>query len=124
MREDIEFDPPTVRGWLYTPDGASGPAPTVVVAQRFSAIEEMYLDQYAQAFADRGLAALVYDHRNFGSSDGQPRQEIDPWAPVRDYRTAITYAVTRPEVGADRIGVWGTSLSGGHALVIAPSTGA
>jgi uncharacterized protein len=41
----------------------------------------MYLDQFAQAFTDRGLAALVYDNRNFGASDGDPRQEIDPWAP-------------------------------------------
>jgi uncharacterized protein len=121
MREDIEFDADgiTLRGWLYTPDGISGPAPTVVIAHGFSAVKEMYLDQFAEAFAEHGLAALVYDNRNFGASDGQPRQEIDPWAQVRDYRTAITYAVTRPEVDADRIGIWGTSLSGGHVLVVA-----
>jgi uncharacterized protein len=121
MREDIEFDADgiTLRGWLYTPDEARGPAPTVVMAHGFSAIKEMYLDEFAETFADRGLAALVYDNRNFGASDGEPRQEIDPWAQVRDYRTAITYAMTRPELDADRIGIWGTSLSGGHALVVA-----
>ena len=56
--------------------------------------------------------------RHFGASDGEPRQEIDPWAQVRDYRHAITWAQTRPEVAADRIGVWGSSYSGGHVLVL------
>ena len=78
----------------------------------------MYLDRFAEAFADAGLAALVYDNRNFGASDGEPRQEIDPWAQVRDYRTAITYATTRPEVDSERIGIWGSSYSGGHVLVV------
>jgi pimeloyl-ACP methyl ester carboxylesterase len=61
----------------------------------------------------------VYDNRNFGASDGEPRQEIDPWAQVRDYRTAITYATTRSEIDAERIGIWGSSYSGGHVLVVA-----
>ena len=52
----------------------------------------MYLDAYAERFAAAGLGALVFDNRNFGASDGEPRQEIDPWAQVRDYRHAITYA--------------------------------
>ena len=37
---------------------------------------------------------------------------------MRDYRHAITYAATLPEVDADRIGVWGSSYSGGHVLVV------
>jgi hypothetical protein len=78
----------------------------------------MYLDSFAEAFAGGGLGALVFDNRNFGASGGEPRQEIDPWAQVRDYRHAITYAQTRSEVDADRIGVWGTSYSGGHVLVL------
>jgi fermentation-respiration switch protein FrsA (DUF1100 family) len=121
MREDIQFnaDGVTLRGWLYSPDGVSGPAPAVVMAHGFSAVKEMYLDHFAEAFAGAGLAALVFDNRNFGASDGEPRQEIDPWAQARDYRTAITYAATRPEVDTDRIGIWGSSYSGGHVLAVA-----
>ena len=120
MRNDVEFDADgvTLRGWLYVPDGAAGPVPTVVMSHGFSAVKEMYLDRFAEAFAEAGLGALVYDNRNFGASDGEPRQEIDPWAQVRDYRDAISYAQTRPEVDADRIGVWGSSYSGGHVLVV------
>ncbi|WP_214369906.1 alpha/beta hydrolase [Pseudonocardia sp. H11422] len=120
-RRDIEFDAEgvTLRGWFHPAEGASGAAPAVVMAHGFSAVKEMYLDDYAEVFATAGLGALVFDNRNFGASDGEPRQEIDPWAQVRDYRHAITYATTLPEVDGLRIGVWGSSYSGGHVLVVA-----
>ncbi|SHK41628.1 hypothetical protein SAMN05443637_10623 [Pseudonocardia thermophila] len=119
-RRDVEFDAEgvTLRGWFYRAEGVSGPAPTIVMAHGYSAVKEMYLDKYAEVFAAHGLNALVYDNRNFGDSDGTPRQEIDPIAQVRDYRHAITYATTLEETAADRIGIWGSSYSGGHVLVV------
>ena len=99
--------------------GGERPGPAVVMAHGFSAVKEMYLDSFAEVFAAAGLNVLVFDNRCFGASDGEPRQEIDPWAQVRDYRHAITYASTVPEVDPDRIGIWGSSYSGGHVLVVA-----
>jgi fermentation-respiration switch protein FrsA (DUF1100 family) len=120
-RGDVQFDAEgvTLRGWFYRPDGEGGDRPVVVMSHGFSAVKEMYLDRYAEQFAAAGLNVLVYDNRNFGASDGQPRQEIDPWAQVRDYRHAITYATTLPGVDAGRIGIWGSSYSGGHVLAVA-----
>ena len=121
MRKDIEFnteDGVTLRGWLYLPDRASSPVPTIIMAHGFSAVKENYLDRFAEVFSGGGLGALVFDNRNFGASDGEPRQEIDPWQQVRDYRDAITYACALPEVDENRIGVWGSSYSGGHVLVV------
>ena len=121
MRRDIEFstdDGVALRGWHYTPDFGEGPFPTIVMAHGFSAVKEMYLDKFAEAFAGAGLASIVFDNRNFGASDGAIRQEIDPWAQVRDYRDAITFAETLPETDAGRIGIWGSSYSGGHVLVV------
>jgi uncharacterized protein len=120
MRRDIEINAEgtTLRGWLYLPDRASGRVPAVVMAHGFSAVKEMYLDRFAEVFSRSGLAALVFDNRNFGASDGEPRQEIDPWQQVRDYRHAITWISVQPEIAADRIGVWGSSYSGGHVLVL------
>jgi fermentation-respiration switch protein FrsA (DUF1100 family) len=122
MRKDIELrteDGVTLRGWLYLPDRPSGRAPVVVMAHGFSAVKEMYLDRYAETFAAGGLAALVFDNRGFGASDGQPRQHIDPWQQVRDYRDAITFATTMLDrVDPGRVGVWGSSYSGGHVLVL------
>jgi uncharacterized protein len=122
MREDIEFrteDGVTLRGWHYAPDGVDGPAPLVVMSHGYSAVKEMYLDDFAEHFAAGGLGVLVYDNRNLGASDGTPRGEIDPWQQIRDYRTAITWAATQPWTDPERIGIWGSSYSGAHVLVVA-----
>ncbi|RCW39691.1 hypothetical protein DFQ14_11567 [Halopolyspora algeriensis] len=119
-RRDIEFDAEgtTLRGWFYPAKMSSTRAPVIIMAHGFSAVKEMYLDEYAAAFAAAGLNALVFDNRNFGSSDGDPRYEIDPVQQIRDYRHAITYAGTLPEVDPTKVGVWGSSYSGGHVLAI------
>ena len=119
-RRDIAFDAEgvTLRGWFYPAEGAAAPGAAVIMAHGFSAVKEMYLDSFAEAFAAAGLNVVVFDNRCFGASDGEPRQEIDPWAQVRDYRHAITYASTLAEVDPARIGIWGSSYSGAHVLVV------
>jgi uncharacterized protein len=119
----FDADGTALRGWLYAPEGARGPAPVVVMAHVYSAVKEMYLDRYAEVFADAGLAVLVYDNRNFGASDGAPRLEIDPVAQMRDYRHTITYARTLPEVDRERVGVWGRATRAGTSWSSARSTG-
>jgi hypothetical protein len=47
-----------------------------------------------------------------------PRQEVDPWRQVRDFRDAITFAETLEATDPTRIGVWGSDYSGGHVLVV------
>jgi len=120
MRRDIEFNAEGVilRGWLYIPENAPREMPGVVMAHGFSAVKEMYLDRYAEVFSAAGIASLVFDNRNFGASDGEPRYEIDPWQQVRDYRHAITWLCRQPRINRERIGVWGSSYSGGHVLVV------
>jgi fermentation-respiration switch protein FrsA (DUF1100 family) len=120
-RRDVAFDAEgvTLPGWFYPAEGRPGPAPAIVMAHGFSAVKEMYLDSFAEVFAGAGLNVLVFDNRNFGASDGEPRQEIDPVAQVRDYRHAITWACGLPEVDPLRIGIWGSSYSGGHVVVVA-----
>ncbi|KAF5674277.1 n-terminal domain-containing protein [Fusarium circinatum] len=54
-----------------------------------------------------------------GDSDtglSQPRQEIVPDLQVADISDAITFAQSRSEVDPERIGIWGSSYSGGHVL--------
>ena len=64
------------------------------------------------------ISCLVYDNRNFGDSDGEPRHEIIPSLQQSDYSDAITYAQSLDEVNADKIGIWGSSYSGGHVLLV------
>jgi fermentation-respiration switch protein FrsA (DUF1100 family) len=124
MREDIEFDAEgvTLRGWFYKPDDAYGEVPCIILTHGFSCTKEMGLEPFAEAFTAAGFACVVYDHRGFGASDtapGKPRQELDPWDQIHDCQHAITYAQGRSDVDASRIGVWGSSYSGGNAFVVA-----
>ncbi|QGA68950.1 alpha/beta hydrolase [Sulfolobus sp. E11-6] len=118
-RLNVEFysEGVKLRGWLYLPEGSER-FPAIVMAHGFSAVKEMYLDSFAEVFAKAGFVTLVYDNRNFGESEGDPRQEIDPWQQVKDYRYAISYVKSRSEVDPERIGIWGTSYSGGHVIVV------
>lgn len=120
MRRDIEFkaDGVTLRGWLYKPGRGKRPFPTVVMAHGFSGVKEMGLDLYADVFCKAGLSVLVYDNRCLGASDGRPRQDIDPTMQLRDYRSAITFAQSQDECASDRIGVWGTSYTGGTVCAV------
>jgi cephalosporin-C deacetylase-like acetyl esterase len=114
----------TLRGWLFTPpESASTRLPCLVMSHGWSALKEMDLDAFANYFISKlPLACLVYDHRGFGDSDhakGQPRQEIVPSLQRSDISDAITYAQSLPEVDGSRIGIWGSSYSGGHVLEVA-----
>jgi uncharacterized protein len=75
-RRDIAIDAEgvTLRGWFHAAEGTGAPGAAVVMAHGFSAVKEMYLDSFAEVFAAAGLNALVFDNRNFGASDGEPRQ--------------------------------------------------
>jgi pimeloyl-ACP methyl ester carboxylesterase len=121
MKRDIEFTSKgsTVRGWLITPDRGSGPYPVVVMAGGWCYVKEVVMPHYADYFVQQGIATLLFDYRNLGASDGQPRQHLDPWGQIEDYRNAISFAETQADLDRDRIGVWGISYSGGHALILA-----
>jgi uncharacterized protein len=120
VRRDVEFQSggDTIRGWLYTPDDGDGPFPVIVMAGGWCYVKELVQPHYAEMYAAAGFAALLFDYRNFGSSDGSRRQHIDPNMQLADYGNAISFAETLEEVDSDRIGVWGLSYSGGHALIL------
>lgn len=120
MFETVEFESQgaQLRGRLYRPFARES-VPVVVMAHGFSATITMTADRYADVFCEAGLGVLLYDHRNFGASGGQPRHQINPWLQARGYRDAITYATTVPGVDGDRIALWGDSLSAAVALVVA-----
>lgn len=104
-------------GVLYLPDGP-GPHPGVVLCHGFTGIKELILPDYARRFAGAGYAALAFDYRGFGESEG-PRGRLIPWEQVRDIRNAITFLQCQPQVDPGRIGVWGTSYGGAHAPCVA-----
>lgn len=115
---DFSVDGTTVRGTKYSPHGAGHPFPAVVMGHGWSMVAGGDLEEYAAAVVRRGFVVITFDFRHLGRSDGQPRQEIDPHRQIEDFRCAVSYARSCPDVDPDRIGVWGSSYSGGHALVL------
>ncbi len=83
-----------------------------------STINHMTADKYAERFKEGGFAVLLFDHRNFGSSDGEPRQEINFWAQARGYVDAIDFACAQPETDHAKIAVWGASMSSREAFLV------
>lgn len=72
--------------------------------------------EVALEFQRHGIAALVYDSRFVGHSDGTPRNHVSPSKHVEDYHDAVTFLKSHSCVDAQRIAVWGYSLSGACAL--------
>lgn len=121
MYHAIEFqsEGATLRGRLYKPLHKTGKLPVIIMAHGFSAtIEGMVADRYAEVFCEAGFAVLLYDHRNLGISDGEPRQELNRWTQARGIHDAIDYAVTLPEIDPDNIGLWGDSMGGDEAIFV------
>ena len=101
------------------PDGATGDVPLVIMAGGWCYTKEIVMPHYSRFFNDIGCATLRFDYRCFGESTGLPRQHINPWEQIEDYRNALTYAEGLKGIDHKRTGIWGISYSGGHVLVVA-----
>jgi hypothetical protein len=75
-------------GVLYLP--AEQPVAAVVTTGPLTSVKEQATGAYARALAERRFAALAFDHRTFGDSEGEPRQFEDPEGKADDVRAAVT----------------------------------
>lgn len=118
---EVFFDSSGVRcaADLYWPDGAEARVSCLVMGHGGSGTKRLGLPRYAEKFAARGIAVLVFDYRGWGASEGEPRQVFSVAAQRDDYRAAISYARGYPGIDPQRVALWGTSLSGGHVLAVA-----
>jgi uncharacterized protein len=119
-RRDLDFaaGQDSCAAWLYPAEGEQTATPAVVMAHGLSGTRRDRLGAFAERFAAAGLAALVFDHRGFGDSGGEP-DLFDPARQLEDWRAAIALTRSLPEVDPDRVATFGSSMGGGNALAAA-----
>ncbi len=116
-REDVDFysDGTRCSAWLYLPQECPK-CPVIVMAHGLGGTREMRLPEYAEAFAAAGYASLLFDYRNHGASDGDKRQLINVKMQLKDWENAIEYIKNDDRIDPNRLIIFGSSFSGGHAI--------
>jgi hypothetical protein len=133
---DIYSEGTRISGTIFSDKANAGKRlPTIVMAQGWGGTAAS-LEREAAAFAEAGYLVLTFDYRGWGKSDSRiiltsPREpaQKDNWrytaevralrevvAPldfVMDWQNAIDFVVGDPQCDPNRLGLWGTSLSGG-----------
>jgi len=117
---DIQFESQgeRCRAWFERPVGA-GPHALVILGHGFSGTRDVKLNDFASRFRAAGYATLVIEYRNFGESAGAVRQHLNPWSEIQDWKAALAWARSQPDIDAARIVLWGTSFGGGLVLSVA-----
>lgn len=123
VRESLRFssDGLTLAGHLYRPPGAARDERTaaLVMAGPMTSVKEETLPHYAVPLAEAGYTVLAFDNRNFGESEGQPRQHLDTGQQVEDLKNAVSYLLTREDIEPDRLGLACVCMGAGYALAVA-----
>lgn len=112
-------------GWLFLPSPSAEVVdmpPVVVMAHGMGSQKDFGLDAFYEPIVESGIAVFVFDYRTFGGSEGetQYRNYVCGKCHVEDYHSALAHVRTLSgTVDTSKIGLWGTSFSGGHVLVTA-----
>ena len=118
MIKEVSFESnnQTLVGNLYLPDDyqEGTKLPGTVITGAWTTVKEQMPANYAAAMADRGYAALVFDFRNWGESEGEFRQFENPANKTEDIVAAADYLATREEIDANRIAGLGICASAGY----------
>ncbi|WP_437517745.1 nuclear transport factor 2 family protein [Sorangium sp. So ce1099] len=112
-------------GLLHLPARAQEEAderlPAVAVLGSWTTVKEQMPSLYAQRLASAGFAALTFDFRGFGESEGAPRHAESPARKIEDIRAAVAFLSTHPAVDARRLGLVGICASSGYVAAEAAS---
>lgn len=108
-------------GFLHRPDADAGaPLPFIVQGPGWLGLADAKLYQpYHEAFTAAGFAVLIFDYRGFGASEGD-RGTLSPQWQLEDWRNAIAYLRSRPDMDATRAAIFGSGgTGGGNAVLVA-----
>lgn len=132
-----------IAGTVFTPaERTPGEKlPVIVMSHGWGGTRQHLNSTYAPKFAASGYIVLTIDYRGWADSEGklvvqgerpepdenglvtvtarEIREVVDPMDQVVDIMNAVDYATGLADVDIERIGLWGSSYSGGHMLYVA-----
>jgi hypothetical protein len=130
-------------GDIYKPKGLSATQklPGILLVPGWGGSKENLKKNYGPHFAELGFIVLAFDYKSWGQSDGpivpakalayseesakldinvtHIRKVVEPFSMLADVRAALHYLGGEPQVMPNNLGIWGTSLGGGLAMVMA-----
>jgi fermentation-respiration switch protein FrsA (DUF1100 family) len=83
----------------------------IVLCHGYTGVKDLYLPDNARVLTEAGYVVMTFDYKGWGDSEG-PRSRLAPYSRVYDVQAALTFLGTRPEVDAERLGIYGTSYGG------------
>lgn len=135
---DIYSEGTRMSAELFLPKGAKDKLPTIVMSHGWGGTAES-LRPDGIAFARAGFLVVTFDYRGWGKSDArlisknQPelkdgkliaevvpvRGVVDPIDQTTDILNALNWVYGYEQCDASKIGIWGSSFSGGHVVYVA-----
>jgi len=133
---DIFSEGTRMAGDVYFAKASAGKKlPTIVMAHGWGGTKAAFRPE-AIAFAQAGYLVVAFDYRGWGESDSrvilvakhapaekqnyhftaevqEVREVVEPLDMVVDWLNAINWAAGDPQCDPEKIGLWGSSLSGG-----------
>ena len=123
---------------VFSPKGANEKLPTILMSHGWGGTAEA-LRPDAVVFAMAGFLVVTFDYRGWGNSDArliasgkltkkdgklvsevvEVRGVVDPIDQTTDIMNAIHWVQGEDLCDKDRIGIWGSSFSGGHVVYVA-----
>ena len=119
-RITIDSDGASLEGALTLPDEGDAPFPAVVICHPHpeygGSMHNNVVAAVASAAAGRGIAALMFNFRGVGASDGVPGDRDEARA---DALAALAHAAALDEIDGDRVALAGYSFGAGTAAGVA-----
>jgi len=149
--EDVAFRKATVvsegsrlAAELFAPGAADKPLPTIVMSHGWGGTAQQ-LRADAVVFARAGYLVVTFDYRGWGASEGrlvlakpaargkpgepfvaevkEVREVVDPLEQTTDLLNVLHWLQGEKQCDRERIGLWGSSYSGGHVVYAAARDG-